>query len=93
MAKVDKVEIDAALLQRARALGLSVETLASESIKREIARRQGMGVGEDPQPFTPVDSTTGAKAKRWADENADAIADQQERIADHGVFGEDFRTW
>jgi antitoxin CcdA len=34
-----------------------------------------------------------AKAQRWAEENAEALKAQRERIDEHGVFGEDLRTW
>ena len=34
-----------------------------------------------------------AKARRWAEENAEALKAQRERIDAHGVFGEDLRTW
>jgi antitoxin CcdA len=33
------------------------------------------------------------RARAWADENAEAIKDHQERIAQYGVFGDDLRTW
>ena len=33
------------------------------------------------------------RARRWAEENAEAIRDHKERIAKYGVFGEDLRTW
>ncbi|MDO8321574.1 type II toxin-antitoxin system CcdA family antitoxin [Phenylobacterium sp.] len=33
------------------------------------------------------------KARRWAEENAEALKAQRERIDAHGVFGEDLRTW
>lgn len=33
------------------------------------------------------------KAKRWAEENAEAIKAHRERIDKYGVFGEDLRTW
>jgi post-segregation antitoxin (ccd killing protein) len=39
----------------------------------------------------PVDDA--AKSRRWAEENADALAAQRERIDAHGVFGADLRTW
>jgi antitoxin CcdA len=32
-------------------------------------------------------------AKRWAEENAEAIRVHNERIAERGVFGEGFRRW
>jgi antitoxin CcdA len=34
-----------------------------------------------------------ARAKRWAEENAEALKAQRERIDAHGVFGEDLRAW
>ena len=33
------------------------------------------------------------KARRWAEENAEAIQAHRERIEAVGVFGEDLRTW
>ena len=33
------------------------------------------------------------KARLWAEENAEALKAQRERIDAHGVFGEDLRTW
>lgn len=33
------------------------------------------------------------KAKRWAEENAEAIKAHQKRIEKYGVFGEDLRSW
>lgn len=34
-----------------------------------------------------------ARAKRWAEENAEAIADYNRRIAERGLFGDGLRTW
>lgn len=34
-----------------------------------------------------------ARARRWAEENAEAIKAHRERIDARGVFGEDLRTW
>lgn len=33
------------------------------------------------------------RARRWAEENAEAIKTHRERIDQHGVFGEDLRVW
>ncbi|WP_370657014.1 type II toxin-antitoxin system CcdA family antitoxin, partial [Klebsiella pneumoniae] len=33
------------------------------------------------------------RAREWAAANAEAIRDHQDRIAVHGVFGDDLRTW
>jgi antitoxin CcdA len=33
------------------------------------------------------------KARRWAEENEEALKAQLERLDAHGVFGEDLRAW
>lgn len=33
------------------------------------------------------------RTREWAAANAEAIRDHQDRIAVHGVFGDDLRTW
>ena len=33
------------------------------------------------------------KARRWAEDNVEAIRANRERIAEHGIFGEDLRSW
>ncbi len=39
------------------------------------------------------ESAAEERARKWAEENAEAIRDHRERIEQEGVFGEDFRTW
>lgn len=33
------------------------------------------------------------RGRAWAAENAEAIKDHEERIAQYGAFGDDLRTW
>ena len=33
------------------------------------------------------------KVQRWAEDNAEAIKANRERIAEYGIFGEDLRSW
>lgn len=33
------------------------------------------------------------RARRWAEENAEAISDYNRRIAERGVIGDKFRKW
>jgi antitoxin CcdA len=40
----------------------------------------------------PLDSGD-ERARRWAEENAEAIAAHRKRIEEFGVFGDDLRTW
>ncbi len=37
--------------------------------------------------------TSGQRASRWAEENAEVLRDHEERVARHGAFGDDLRTW
>ena len=53
------------------------------------------GVAEDGAPDFAVEQALSdeEKARRWAEENAEAIKAQRERIDAVGIFGEDLRTW
>jgi post-segregation antitoxin (ccd killing protein) len=44
-----------------------------------------LNIGVDPELIE--------QAKRWADDNAEAIRAYNDRIARDGCFGEEFRTW
>lgn len=82
MGKVElKIEIDSELLARAREAGISVEALTEAGLRRALSgleRFRGL--------------SDAAKARKWAEENAEAIEAQRQRITDYGVFGEDLRT-
>ena len=68
-----KIEIDAELIDQARAAGVDLPAVTESALRAALAE--------------------GAKARRWAEENAEAIKLHRERIERHGVFGEDLRTW
>jgi len=77
-----KIEIDSDLLAEAEAAGMSVAVAAERQLRRalsEIERFKGLS---DEQ-----------KAQKWAEENAEAIKVQSERLKDCGIFGEDLRSW
>jgi antitoxin CcdA len=83
MGKIElSLNVDAALAADAEANGVPLEAALEEGIRILIARRE--------QGTEPDDA---AKARRWAEENADAIKAHRERIEKFGVFGEDLRTW
>ena len=78
MGKVElRIEIDADLLARAKATGRSVESMVEEGFRNAISHPTGAD----------------ERARRWAEENADAIADYNRRIAERGLFGDEFRKW
>jgi antitoxin CcdA len=72
-----KIEIDADLLAEARASGLTFEDLLKEGLR---AAQTHSADGD-------------ARARKWADENAEAIADYNRRIRDRGLIGDEFRKW
>lgn len=80
MGKVElRLEIDAELIEQAHAAGLNVARLVERELRLELQKADPAGAE--------------ARAAKWAEENAEAIKAHKERIAQHGVFGEDFRTW
>ena len=88
-----KIEIDADLLARARASGRDLSDLVEEALRSALPP---IGLSEDASSgslFGPRPLPDDEKARRWADENAEALRAQRERIDAVGVFGEDLRTW
>jgi antitoxin CcdA len=71
-----KVEIDADLLEQAKATGVDLDAVTEAAVRQAVK-------GDNPE----------ARAKRWAEDNAEAIADYNRRIAERGLFGDDLRTW
>lgn len=74
------IHVDAELLARAQAAGISPEEVAEQAIRREMVRRM-------------IPEQQDVRARDWAGENAEAITAHRERIEKYGVFGEDLRTW
>ena len=80
MGKIElKIEIDSELMEHAAAVGLNVEALAERAVRLALQNADPVG--------------TEARAAKWAEENAEGIKAHREQIKEHGVFGEDFRTW
>jgi antitoxin CcdA len=75
-----RIEIDAALLEEAQRRGVRLDAATESGIRAALAYGQ-------------ADADIESRAKRWAEENADAIRDHKERIEQYGVFGEDLRRW
>jgi post-segregation antitoxin (ccd killing protein) len=78
MGKVE-LNIDAALLAKAEAAGLSAERIAEAAIRNAVDRAN--------------QQEQSSRAAQWAEENAEAIAAHQAQIEKFGVFGQDLRTW
>ena len=80
MGKVElDIGIDPELLAQAKRLGISVAGMSETQLRLHLQKVDPAGA-ED-------------RARRWAEENAEAIKAYNERIARRGVFGEDLRRW
>lgn len=71
--------IDPELLAQADRLGISVSGLSETQLRLHLQKVDPAGA-ED-------------RARRWAEENAEALKAFRERIERRGVFGDDLRTW
>lgn len=77
--ELKKIEIEPELLEQAARLGIDVAGVDERTLRLHLQK-------VDP-------SGAEARAKRWAEENREAIRLHKERIDKYGVFGEDLRTW
>lgn len=71
--------IDPELLEQADRLGVSVASMSERDLRLHLQKVDPKGA-ED-------------RARRWAEENAEALAAYRERIDRDGAFGDDLRTW
>jgi len=78
MGKVE-LDIDPELLAQAKRLGISVAGMSETQLRLHLQKVDPAGAEE--------------RARRWADENAEALRAYRERIEKRGVFGDDLRTW
>jgi len=74
-----KIEIEPELLEQAARLGIDVTCVDERTLRLYLQKVDPAGAE--------------ARAKRWAEENAEAIEAHRKRVERDGVFGEDFRTW
>lgn len=74
-----KIEIDPELLEQAARLGIDVTGVDERTLRLYLQKVDPAGAQ--------------ARAKRWAQDNAAAIKEHNDRIDRYGVFGEDLRNW
>jgi len=73
------VGIDPELLAQAARLGLDVGGFSENALRLHLQKVDPAGAE--------------ARARRWAEENAEAIKDHNARIRRRGCFGDQFRRW
>ena len=71
--------IDPELLENAARIGLPVEGLSERDLRLKLQKLDPAGAE--------------ARARRWAEENAEALRLNNEAIKRRGVFGADLRRW
>lgn len=72
-------DIDPELLEQAARLGMSVEGMTERQLRLHLQKVDPAGAE--------------ARARRWREENAEAIRQNNEAIKRRGIFGTDLRRW
>jgi antitoxin CcdA len=89
-----KLDIDADLLRRAQSAGVPIPSIVEAALRNALADDDA-----PPRPlFAPkppgwTEDEAMARARRWADENAEAIAEHNAWIEEHGLVADHFRKW
>ena len=71
--------IDPELLAQAERLGVSVAGMSERDLRLYLQKVDPAGAEE--------------RARRWAEENAEAIAEHNRFVEEHGLLSDHFRTW
>ena len=80
MGKVElNIGIDPELLEQAARLKLDISGMDERALRLHLQKVDPAGAE--------------ARAKRWAEENADAIRLHNEFVEKYGCFGEEWRNW
>jgi antitoxin CcdA len=80
MGKVElDIGIDPELLAQAKRLGISIAGMSETQLRLHLQKIDPAGAEE--------------RARRWTEENAEAIQDHNERIARRGLVSDHFRKW
>jgi antitoxin CcdA len=91
-----KLEIDTELLEEASRRGVKLAAATEYGIRVALGRTDperpiGIAAAMEYQKQHPEEAE--ARAKAWAEENAEAIESYRRRIEEYGVFGDDLRRW
>ncbi len=73
------IGIDPELLAQAERLGLSVSGMSETALRLRLQKVDPKGAEE--------------RARRWAEENAEAIKEHNAFVAEHGLLSDHLRTW
>ena len=80
MGKVElNIGIDPELVEQAKRLGISIAGMDERTLRLHLQKVDPAGAE--------------ARAKRWATENAEAIAEHNRFVEEYGLLSDHFRTW
>ena len=80
MGKVElNIGIDPELVEQAQRLGISIAGMDERALRLHLQKVDPAGAE--------------ARARRWAEENAEAIKEHSRFVEDYGLLSDDFRTW
>jgi antitoxin CcdA len=87
-----RIEIDEALLARARAAGVEIQALIETALRAALPEA-GTGIAAARARQKGDSAAADARAEQWARDDAQAIDDYNARIERRGVWGADLRRW
>ncbi|HEY1753134.1 MAG TPA: type II toxin-antitoxin system CcdA family antitoxin [Caulobacteraceae bacterium] len=87
------VEIDAELLAYAEQKGVELGPAVEAGIRAALAKRADLDLVARLERQRQNPAAAEAAARRWAEENAEAIEAYARRVEERGAFGEDLRRW
>ncbi|WP_309628089.1 type II toxin-antitoxin system CcdA family antitoxin [Brevundimonas sp.] len=80
MGKVElNIGIDPELIEQAQRLGISIAGMDERALRLHLQKVDPAGAE--------------ARAKRWAEENAEAIKEHNRFVEEDGLLSDHFRTW
>lgn len=89
MGKIElTIQIDERTAREAEALGMSLADYIQERLR---PRGLDLVASADRQRADPAGAA--ARGKKWAEENAEAIASHNRFVEEYGEFGAEWRTW
>ena len=80
MGKVElNIGVEPELVEQAARLGVSIAAMDERTLRLHLQKVDPAGAE--------------ARAKRWAEENAEAIAEHNRFVAEYGLLSDHYRTW
>jgi antitoxin CcdA len=90
------VEINAELLEEARKRGIHLDAAVEEGLRAALSQHENarslVRLAKSEFNRLPPEEAA-ARARQWAEENAEAIKSHRDFIDKYGAFGDDLRTW